>query len=375
MDEIKQLRQYLHRNPELSGQEYNTAQKIESFISPLSPTSIIRLGKTGRVFVFDSGNKGKTTMIRSELDGLPIQEINNIEYKSEVEGTAHLCGHDGHMAIVSGLAYELHKNPPEKGRVILLFQPAEETGEGAFEIIQDINFKDIEPDYIFALHNIPGEEKHKILYRENTFASASKGMTIKLTGKTSHAAEPEMGLSPVNAIADIIKGFEAIKDDASDQFSDTILLTIIHIKLGEIAFGTSPGYAEIRATLRAFSNSDLDRLTEKAESVIAYISNREGLTYDVTYSEIFPATTNSRECTEYILNAIDINRCNAQKLELPYKWSEDFGYYTEKYSGGFFGLGSGINQPALHNPDYDFPDDIIKTGIDMFREIINQINY
>ncbi len=375
MNDIKQLRQYLHRNPELSGQEHHTAEKIESFIMPLSPTQTVRLGKTGRAFVFDSGNNGKTTMIRSELDGLPIQEINAIDYKSEKDGIAHLCGHDGHMAIVSGLAKELHNNPPKSGRVILLFQPAEETGEGAYEVLQDSNFNDLEPDYIFALHNIPGENKHTILYKENTFASASKGMTIRLTGKTSHAAEPEMGISPANAIADIIKQFEVIRSVKSNMFSETVLLTIVHINLGEIAFGTSPGYAEMRATLRAFTNRDLDILTHEAENVIADITNREGLEHDISYSEIFPATTNSRECIEYILNASDKNSYSTKKLNSPYKWSEDFGYFTQKYSGGFFGLGSGTTQPALHNPDYDFPDDIIKTGIDMFKEIINQINY
>ena len=134
MDRLKELRQYLHKHPELSSMEFKTSELIEQFVTKHKPSDAVKLGETGLAFVYDSKNPGKTTMIRADIDALPIQEENTVEYKSVVPGVAHLCGHDGHMTIVAGLAEELSKNPPKKGKVVLLFQPAEETGEGAFNV-------------------------------------------------------------------------------------------------------------------------------------------------------------------------------------------------------------------------------------------------
>lgn len=375
MNRLIKLRQHIHKYPELSSKEFNTAKHIERFINEFKPTYMVKLGKTGLAFVFDSETPGSTTMIRADIDALPIQEKNNIDYTSANKNVGHLCGHDGHMTIVAGLAMELSDNPPKKGRVVLLFQPAEETGEGAFGIMEDEKFAEIVPDYIFGLHNIPGQEMHKIICKNGSFAAASKGLTVELSGKTSHAAEPHKGISPTNAVADIIKALNDIAPQNKQLFTDNVLLTIVQINLGEHAFGTSPGHAIIRVTLRAYKDNDLDILTKLVEKNISKVAANENLDYIFSYSEQFPATVNNAQCVALIANAAKINNYNTVELTEPYKWSEDFGYYTEKYKGGFFGLGSGVNQPALHNPNYDFPDELIETGIYMFKEIISQINY
>ncbi len=198
-------------------------------------------------------------------------------------------------------------------------------------------------------------------------------MTVKLYGKTSHAAEPENGINPANAISKIIKQLHQLRNRKT-QFEDVILLTIIHIQLGEIAFGTSPGYAEIRLTLRSFYNNDMDLLSSHTEQIIKRIAREENLKSILEYSEVFPATVNDKECVELIQESARENQLAIETISKPFKWSEDFGYYTEKYKGGFFGLGAGINQPALHNPNYNFPDEIIKTGINMFFSIYHKIN-
>ncbi len=375
MNELISLRHHLHKNPELSGNENNTSDTIRKFVNKHAPSYMLNLGDTGLAFVFDSETPGETTMFRAELDALPITEQNNIEYESTHKGIAHLCGHDGHMTIVAGLAKELANNPPKKGKIVLLFQPAEETGEGAHAVIQDKKFNKIEPDYIFALHNIPGAALGNVLVKEDTFAAASKGMTIKLLGKTSHAAEPDKGISPTNAIADIIGEVNKIKSELLHIFSDKILLTIVNIQLGEIAFGTSPGYAEIRITLRAFNDPDLDSLTEMLETHIYKIAKTEQLNAEIIYSEVFPATTNSSICNDIIKNSAVAAGLKVEELKEPFNWSEDFGYFTQKIKGGFFGFGSGENQPALHNPNFDFPDELIEKGIKVFNEIIKQIHY
>lgn len=368
------MRRTLHRFPELANKESETARRITDFMAQFSPDEVIDVGSTGKAFVFEGKHPGKTSMFRAELDALPIEERNELDYVSEYPGVAHLCGHDGHMSILLALAQKISEDRPEKGRAVLLFQPAEESEQGARDVVNDPEFGKVTPDYVFALHNIPGVKKHSILVKRDNFAAASKGMTVKLFGKTSHAAEPDRGVSPAGAISKIIAKLHELRENKI-LFADLALLTIIYIRLGEIAFGTSPGYAEIGITLRSFENADMDFLTEQSESIIKDIAIEEGLGFEIEYDEVFPATVNDEENFEMIIKSAETNGAEVEYIEQPYRWSEDFGYYCEKYKSGFFGLGSGLTQPALHNPDYDFPDEIIETGANMFYHIYKQINF
>lgn len=366
------LRRELHKHPEVSNDEYNTFERIINFIRKYNPDEIIKLGKTGVAFAFNGKEKGKTVVFRSELDALPIQEKSGVEYTSINDHIAHSCGHDGHMAILTGLTKKISEKRPTRGRVILLFQPAEEVEQGARDVVENPKFKNIKPDYMFALHNIPGFEKHKIVLKNGSFTSASKGMTIKLTGKTSHAAEPQNGISPADAISQIIKELHELRENKT-YFKDFVLLTIIHIQLGEISFGTSPGYAELRVTLRAFENEDMDVLTDNCEKIIKEISKAEKLNIEISYSEVFPATVNTDKCVSIVEQSAKQINLDTEHIEKPFKWSDDFGYFTEIYDACYFGLGSGKEQPQLHNPDFDFPDDIIETGINIFYAIYKKV--
>lgn len=370
---IIELRHELHKHPEVSNNEYKTSERIVNFMKPFRPDEIISLSKTGKAFVFNGQEAGKTIIFRTELDALPIREKTSLAYSSANENVAHACGHDGHMAILAGLAQKIAKKIPKYGRVVLLFQPAEEMEQGAKDILNDSSFKSIEPDYIFALHNIPGLKKHKIVVKSGSFAAASKGMTVKLIGKTAHAAEPENGINPANAISMIISQVQELKRNKS-LFKALTLLTIIHIQLGEVAFGTSPGYAEIRFTLRSYENNDMELLTSYSEKIIRNISQKENLECEILYSEEFPASVNNDQCLAYVKQAAKNNKLEIETLENPFKWSEDFGYYGLLYKSCLFGLGAGISQPPLHNPDYDFPDEIVETGINMFYNIYKKIN-
>ena len=372
MKEIIQLRKYLHQHPEISNREHATSSYIAGFMEQFSPDRVISLAGTGKAFVFDSGKSGKSVIFRAELDALPIRETGHLEHASVFPGVAHVCGHDGHMAILARLAQRIAGDRPLSGKVVLLFQPAEEVEQGALVIMKDEEFKSIEPDFIFALHNIPGFSRHRILLKEGSFAAASRGMTIRLTGKTSHAGEPEKGINPANAVSDIISGLKKMNEDPS-RFRDITFSTVIHILLGEISFGTSPGYAEVRITLRAFENRDMELLIQKTEKMVAGITRKEGLDHEISYSEIFPATVNDRACVELIRQSAQELDLPVEYLENPFRWSEDFGYFTGKYQGGYFGLGAGEDQPALHNPDYDFPDEIIETGAGLFYSIYRKI--
>lgn len=367
------LRRELHRFPEISGCETATAERIASFISRYSPDSTIKgIGGTGIAAVFKGREPGSRIMFRCELDALPIAETNEFDYKSEYEKISHKCGHDGHMAIVAGLASLLAHKRPRRGSVILLFQSAEETGEGADRTINDGRFTEIEPDYVFGVHNLPGFDFNTILVRSGIFTYASKGMIIRLKGKESHAARPEDGINPALAIAKLIEELKHLPA-VSMLLNEPGLVTIIFIRLGEIALGTSPGYGEIIATLRAYCSNDMRALTEEAENIVKRIAQEEKLSFEIAYAEEFPATINDAECIEIIETAALENRLRIKKIDKPFKWSEDFSHFTGHYKGGLFGLGAGINHPQLHNPDYDFPDRLIESGISIFYSIYNNI--
>lgn len=373
LKELVKLRHQLHKYPEVSNKEHKTSKRIYDFIKKLNPDEVIHLGQTGLAFVFVGQRKGKTIMFRAELDALPITETSGLPYSSKNKNIAHLCGHDGHMAILSGLSKKIAQNRPNKGRVVILFQPAEEVEQGARDMVNHPLFKSIQPDYIFALHNIPKVEKNTIVIKNGSFAAASKGMTIELKGETSHAGEPEKGINPAVTISEIIRQLKALIND-KNSFKDFTLLTFIYIRMGEISFGTSAGEAKLGITLRAYENEDMQTLTQKSKEIIKNICINEKIKYYISYDEVFPATVNNEVCVDLIEKAAKTNNYKLCYTEKPFKWSEDFGYYTEKYKGGFFGLGSGINQPPLHNPKFDFPDEIIETGINVFFNIYKNTN-
>lgn len=371
--EIIKLRHDLHKHPEVSNNEFKTSEPIVNFMRDLNPDEIINIGNTTKIFVFNGKKPGKTVIFRAELDALPIQEKSSLPYKSVNKAVAHMCGHDGHMSILAGLAQRISTDSLEYGKLAFLFQAAEEVEQGALDIVNDVAFKNIKADYILALHNIPGVKKNSIVLRDGNFSAASKGMTIKLFGKTSHAAEPENGISPADAISQIITQLHKLRDNKSN-YKDLVLLTIINIQLGEISFGTSPGYGVVRITLRSFENDDMDILTANAEKIIEDIAESEKLKCEISYSEVFPASVNNQECFNIVEQAASENNFTKEYIEKPFKWSEDFGYFSQKYKSCLFGLGSGISQPPLHNPDFDFHDEILETGINMFYTIYNKIN-
>ncbi len=367
-----QLRKLLHKTPELSGMEEETAKRISGFLKSYNPTRVITgLGGHGVAAVFQYFNTDPTILIRCELDALPIEEINDFDHRSQVPGVAHKCGHDGHMAIVAGLATLLSKNRPRKGRVVLLFQPSEEDGSGAEKVINDENFQEIEPDYVFALHNLPGYAKHEIVCKTGNFTAAATSMILRMEGKTSHAGEPEKGINPAWAIGEMLQKIRKLeKPEGADGFA---LITPIQIQLGEEAFGTSAGYGELKLTLRTYDNDAMNRLKEQVAEMVTRVSKQHKLEIDISWTQSFAANINSPEMTRIIQNAAERNNLVYLPKEEPFRWGEDFGHFTKKYKGAMFGLGAGKKTPALHNPDYDFPDDIIPSGVKMFQSIIEQL--
>lgn len=366
---LEEFRKELHRNPELSDNEKQTALRIKNFISEFGPDEIIEgIGGYGLAFVFRGDKEGPCILFRSELDALPIDEVNTFSYRSVEAGISHKCGHDGHMTILSGFAEVIAGDRPKKGSIVLLFQPSEETGQGARRVLKDPKFKTIKPDYVFALHNLPGYQLGSVIVKENIFSSASIGLITRLKGKTSHAAEPEKGLNPAFAMAAVLSEFE--KFNNTERKEERIqIITPIFVRLGEKAFGTNPGYAEMMFTIRATFTEDFEMLKKYTLENIREQVSAAGLQLEHEWIEEFPNTMNNSECVEIIKQAAHLSDIKIEELKYPFRWSEDFGHFLKDFKGAIFGIGSGMDQPALHNPDFDFPDELIETGINMFNNI------
>jgi amidohydrolase len=277
------------------------------------------------------------------------------------------------MSILAGLAVRIASSRPARGRVGLLFQSAEEVEQGARDVVNDPRFGEIEPDAIFALHNIPGIPKHRLVTRTGSFAAASSGMVIRLYGRSSHAGEPEKGINPASAMARLILELEKL-NRKQDLFQQTAFATVVHLRLGEVAHGTAPGEGEIRLTLRSFENRDMKLLNDRIQALAEKMAVTENLRITFSLTEEFPATVNDAACISMIEKAARQLQIPLTFLEEPFRWSEDFGYYTGRFPGGYVGLGSGEDQPPLHHPGFDFPDDILDTGIRYFYALYSMLH-
>ncbi|WP_192347651.1 amidohydrolase [Algoriphagus sp. Y33] len=371
ISKLKKLRQTLHQNPEIAGEEDATAEKILAFFTELQPDQIVeKLGGNGLAFIFKGKKPGTRSLFRAELDALPIQETGDAVYKSKTDGKAHLCGHDGHMAIICGLGEKLASERPMKGEVILLFQPAEETGEGARWILDDPKFPEIKPDHAFALHNLPGFPLHQVVIRKGTFAAGSTGLTISLTGKTSHAAHPDDGINPAKAIAQLLQTLPKLPENL-ETFA---LVTVIHAEIGSLAFGTSAGKGSLSLTIRAFDQTDLERLIDMIMHETQTVAAKEKLGCEFNFLEQFAVSENDPKAAELAENVMkDLGLDILEKKE-PFRWSEDFGLFSQSCPSYLFGLGAGENSPQLHEPGYDFPDELIATGVKIFEGIVREVN-
>jgi amidohydrolase len=342
------------------------------FVGRFAPDELIaKLGGAGVAAIYRGAAPGPTVLFRCELDALPIIEINDFAHRSIHEHVSHKCGHDGHMAMVAGLAPLMQRRRPTRGRIVLLFQPAEETGEGAAAILRDARFAAITPDYAFAIHNLPGYPLGQVVVREHAFSMASIGMAAVLEGRTSHASEPEKGLSPAKAVMTLVRELPDLPGTAGAQ--RFTLVTLTHATLGDRSFGIAPGRAEVLATLRAEEDADLERLRAYAADLVACAAREHGLHARVEWSDHFAATVNDPDAVRQVVNAAAALELDVHTMATPIRWSEDFGLFTRNTRGALFGLGSGVDRPALHSPDYDFPDELIPTGIAIFHRIVGQL--
>lgn len=371
----RDLLRALHRRPELSGQEGRTARRILDELGRIGADEVHREvgsigGSPGHGVLARFGpavNGG--VLLRAELDALPIDERTSLEYRSEVPGCAHLCGHDGHMSILLTVARVLARREDVAQTVWLLFQPAEETGAGARAVGSDPRVQALDLGHAYAVHNLPGFPLGATVMRSGTMCCASTGVEVTLGGRAAHAAQPETGRSPARALAELIEMLERRSDPPGSEFA-----TVVGAQLGARAFGTAPDTGRLFVTLRSATDAGLATRLADLRAAVDAVARRDGLENSVRYSDEFKATVNDREAVVRVREVVD-GEAPGLWIEPPepFRWSEDFGEFLQGRRGALIGLGAGELAPALHDPRYVFPEPLIERGARLLLRLVDRL--
>ncbi len=360
----KALRHSLHMCAELSGEENKTKSLLMEFL--LSHTQL-ELHDMGKWFyaVYRSGNdNARRIAFRADFDALPICET-GLDYNSQNIGVSHKCGHDGHSASLCAFACEVFKDKPDNVDIFFVFQHGEETGIGAKEITDTGFIEQNNIKAVFAYHNIPCERKNVVLIKRGTFACASLGMIIKLIGTESHAAYPEYGKNPAFVAAKILESIENI----GDMFEYLTRCTVIRVDIGKEAFGTSAGEGKIMLTLRSEDENSLEKIINMIKDNSESICRQYGISASYEFTDVFPMTKNYDKYCDLIEKSCKEAGLEFKNIDVPFRWSEDFGYFLKHTSGAIVGIGCGESHSQLHTVDYDFDDDLIKTAVKLFKSL------
>jgi amidohydrolase len=369
---VLQLRHQLHAHPEISGQEAWTSAFIVEQLREIGVSKIhTGFSQHSILAEIDGQNAGETLLFRCELDALPIQEANTFDHRSTINGVSHKCGHDGHSATMLAFAQKLMQHPLRNSKVLLFFQSAEETGAGAKAAIESGIFKQFDIDYAYAYHNLPSFPLGAVLCKAGIFTPSVESFEVAFIGKNCHASQPANGVNPANAIATFIQ-FMHTFHQPNKAAVDYFVVTPIHINMGEKAYGTSAGHAEVGYTIRTWDSRVLEQHKHLITQKIEEICQKEGLSFNISWFEAFNANNNDATAFEHIKKATAQNDLSFIEISQPFDFGEDFGLFTDTYKGAMFGIGSGEGCPALHTVDYDFPDELIEIGSALFMKLVQK---
>ena len=365
-ENITALRHMLHQAAELSGQEHRTKEILMDFLRQETHLEIVDCGAWFYAY-YEPENRMFQSPIafRADFDALPIPETIALSYASQTPGVSHKCGHDGHSAALMGLALTLEKNGADRP-VYLIFQHAEEVGGGGEICAKLLREKQISE--VYAFHNWSGFPEGAVLVRPGTVQCASKGMTIRFVGKTAHASQPEDGINPSKAVAELL--LAAGKYSANPEYCGLVLTTPIHVEIGEKNFGIAASTAEVSFTLRAEYERELDMLETEIRETAERLAGEEALRVSFEEQDVFPETTNNPDCVKRVMQAAEQAEIPLYPMEKPFRASEDFGWYQKECPGAMFYIGNGENYPPIHTTGYDFNDHILEVAVDLFWNLV-----
>ncbi|MDQ7775073.1 MAG: amidohydrolase [Paracoccus aminovorans] len=350
------LRHALHADPELAFAETATSARIAGLLSGWG-YRVRRLAGTGLVASLDNG-PGPALAIRADMDALPIHEATGLSFASRNPGVMHACGHDGHSAILLAAAWELARRRDLRGRLELIFQPAEEIGAGARAMLAE-GLLDAHPvDAVFALHNWPGAPAGRFGLVEGPAMAAIDRLDVVIAGQGGHGAEPHLAVDPVLAASHAVTALQSLVSRNTDP-REMAVVTVASIHGGEAA-NVIPGEVALKLSLRSYRDEVRQTLRSRAPEILRAIAAAFGATARVTPGAGIPSVINSPAETR-LLRQVALDRFGADAVIAdfaPRTASEDFAYFLRRCPGSFVFVGNG-DGPPLHSPDYRFNDAII----------------
>ncbi|MES2040146.1 MAG: M20 aminoacylase family protein [Pseudomonadota bacterium] len=370
--EIQQIRRDIHAHPELCFEEHRTsevvAQKLEAWGIPI----IRGLAGTGIVGVLKNGSSDRAIGLRADMDALPMQEINTFAHTSKHDGKMHACGHDGHTAMLLGAAHYLSKYKEFDGTVYLIFQPAEEGGGGARRMIEDGMFEKYPMDAVFGMHNWPGAAVGTFGVTPGPMMASSNEFEVIVRGKGAHAAQPHKGIDPIIVAIQMAQSWQTIVSrNASPLESAVLSVTQIH---SGSATNVIPDEATLIGTVRAFSTEMIDLIEKRMRTIAEHTAAAFDAQVDFRFKRNYPPLINHARETAF---AAEVMRSvvGADKVDdqvEPTMGAEDFSFMLQAKPGcyAFLGngdgahrdMGHGLGPCNLHNPSYDFNDDLLPIG-------------
>ena len=367
-NEMISWRHHFHENPELAYKEFNTSKKVVELLREFGITEIEEgIGKTGVVATLENGT-GKTIGLRADMDALPIFEENkNKKYKSKCDGKMHACGHDGHTTMLLGAAKYLSETKNFKGKVVLIFQPAEEGFAGAKAMIDDGLLERYPINEIYGMHNMPGLEAGVLAIESGPRLAAADNFVIEIIGKGAHGAMPSNSIDPIVCGASIIQNLQHIVSRNSDP-KETLVITVASFNSGH-ANNVIPKSASLSGTIRYYNDKIGVLAKKRFFEVINSTCDAFGAKVDINFQKGYPATINHKKQSEFAYDsAKKIVGNKASSSQAPMMGSEDFSYFLKKVPGCFAWIGNGPSA-SLHNPKYDFNDSVLSIGSSFLASI------
>jgi hippurate hydrolase len=377
-DEIRGWRRDIHAHPETAFEEVRTADFVAGKLAEFGIAVHRGLATTGVVGVLDgqSNRSGRAIGLRADMDALHIQELNGFDHRSRHDGRMHACGHDGHTAMLLGAAKYLAETRNFDGRVTFIFQPAEENEGGGRVMVEEGLFDRFPVESVYGLHNMPGMPVGTVSLRSGPAMAAFDIFEIVVTGKGTHAAMPQLGIDPVVTGAQIVTALQTIASRRTAPL-DSVVVSVTQFHAGD-TWNVIPETAVIRGTVRSFNKQTQDRMERDLERIARGICESQGATMTLRYERRYPALVNTEAETD-IAAAAAARVVGEDKVMLgadPLMGSEDFAYMLQERPGCYVWLGNGTEGGpggcAVHNPRYDFNDDIAVIGASYWATLVEQ---
>ena len=379
--EMTAWRRDIHAHPELCFKEVRTADVVAAKLTEWGIPFERGMGTTGVVGIVKNGTSARAIGLRADMDALPMQEFNTFDHASKNAGKMHACGHDGHTAMLLAAAQHLAKHRNFDGTVYLIFQPAEEGGGGAREMIKDGIFEKFPMEAVFGAHNWPGMKVGMIGVNPGAMLASSNEFKVTITGKGSHAALPHLGIDPVPVACQMVMAWQTIITRNRRPIDPGVIsATMIHT--GE-AINVVPETAEIRGTVRTFSLETLDLIERRMKEVAEHTCAAFGAECEFMFKRNYPPTVNHAAETAFVQRVLGqvVGEANVVPFE-PTMGAEDFSFFLQAKPGCYFAIGNGdgshregghgLGPCMLHNPSYDFNDELIPLGATAWVRIAEQ---